>query len=134
MIVLDASFLVAFHNDRDVHHARAVKIMERILSGEWGSPLLPEYVFLEVVTVLRTRLDLAAALRVADTLLAAREVAFVPCSEVFLDALAIFRNEAEHSLSFADAAVAAVARRHPPGAVATFDTDFRGLAGVTVVA
>jgi predicted nucleic acid-binding protein len=36
-------------------------------------------------------------------------------------------------LSFADAAITAVARRHPPGLVATFDNDFSILDGLTVV-
>jgi predicted nucleic acid-binding protein len=134
VIVLDSSFLVAFHNTGDVHHAAAARVMERLLDGEWGPALVPEYVFLEVVTVLRMRLDLPTAVSVGETLLRAREVELVPCSEVFLQAFDFFRVERGTTLSFADAAVSAVARRHPPGFVATFDADFEGLEGVTVVA
>ena len=134
MIVLDSSFLVAFHNAGDVHHAAAERLMERLLEGEWGTALVLEYAFLEVVTVLRMRLDLPTAVSVGETLLRAREVEFVPCSEVFLQAFDVFRVERGTSLSFADAAITAVARSHPPGFVATFDADFDGLEGVTVVA
>jgi predicted nucleic acid-binding protein len=134
VIVVDSSFLVAFHNARDVHHAAAERVMKRLLDGEWGPALVLEYVFLEVVTVLRMRLDLPTAVSVGETLLRAREIEFVPCSEVFLQAFDVFRVQRGTTLSFADAAITAVARRHPPGLVATFDADFDGLEGVTVVA
>ena len=133
MIVLDSSFLIAFHNESDVHHSKAVGVMDRLVAGEWGSALLLEYVFLEVVTVLRMRLDLSSAVSMAEALLRAREIEFVPCSEVFLEAFETFRTERGSALSFVDAAIAAVARRHPPGLVATFDSDFSVLGGLTVV-
>jgi predicted nucleic acid-binding protein len=134
VVVLDSSFLIAFHNSRDVHHAAAVRLMGRLLDGEWGAALLPEYVFLEVVTVLRLRTDLPTAVSVGETLIRAREVDFVPCSEVFLETFDTFRREAGADLSFADATIVALARRHPPGFVATFDNDFKDVAGVTMVA
>lgn len=133
MIVLDSSFLVAYHNTRDVHHGAAARLMGRLLAGEWGRSLLLEYVFLEVVTVLVSRRGLRAANEVATRLLEARDVDFVPCSDLFLEALQVFRSQTENRLSFADAAIVAVARQHRPGLVATFDADFRGLEGVTVV-
>ncbi len=55
MLLLDSSFLIAYHNTRDVHHAAAARAMPRIVAGEWGRAALLEYVFLEVVTVLLAR-------------------------------------------------------------------------------
>jgi predicted nucleic acid-binding protein len=133
LIVLDSSFLIAFHNESDVHHSKAVPIMDRLLTGEWGSALLLEYVFLEVMTVLRMRLDLQSAVSVAEALLRAREIEFVPCSEVFTEAFETLRTERDSALSFVDAAITAVARRNPPGLVATFDNDFSVLDGLTLV-
>ncbi len=133
MIVLDSSFLIAFHNESDFNHSKAVGVMDRVVAGEWGPALLLEYVFLEVVTVLRMRLDLTSAVGVAEALLRAREIEFVPCSHLFVEAFETFRTERGSALSFADAAIAAVARRHPPGLVATFDNDFSVLDGLTVV-
>jgi predicted nucleic acid-binding protein len=106
--------------------------MDRILNDEWGQALLLEYVFLEVVTALRARAGLATAVRVGESLLRAKEGDFVPCSEVFTSAFDCLRAETA-SLSFTDAAITEVARRNPHGFVATFDTDFAGLSGVTVV-
>ena len=86
MIVLDSSFIIAYHNTRDVHHAAAKPIMEEVGSGKWGNATLLEYVFLEVVTVLLARRGLEVASNVASILLQARELEFVPCSDLFLDA------------------------------------------------
>jgi predicted nucleic acid-binding protein len=44
VIVLDTSFLVAFHNSRDVHHGAATGPMAEIVGGRFGPALLPEYV------------------------------------------------------------------------------------------
>lgn len=133
MVVIDTSFIVAFHNDRDVHHRAARAAMERLLAGAWGPALLPEYVFLEIVTVLLARRGLESAVRVAGILLAAAETEFVPCSDYFIDALEEFRSQGKLRLSFADAAIVTIARRRGAEHVATFDADFRKVAGVDVV-
>lgn len=133
MIVLDSSFLIAYYNTRDVHHAAAARIMIQLLGGKWGQALLLEYVFVETVTVLRFRRRRATATTVGDTLLQASEIEFVPCYDLFADAFEIFRRDRSHDLSFVDATIVCVAKRHAPGYVATFDKDFSGLRGVTVV-
>jgi predicted nucleic acid-binding protein len=133
MIVVDSSFLVAYHNSRDVHHSPASEVMERLIDGEWGQGLLLEYVFLEVVTVLLARRGLEVASTVASTLLSARELDFVPCSELFLDAVDTFRSQRDTRLSFADAAIVHVARDRADGLVATFDREFTGIEGLTVL-
>ena len=133
MVVLDSSFLVAYHNSRDAHHAAAVAVMERIVDGEFGPALLPEYVFLEVVTVLLARRGIDSASHVAASLLQAREVEFVPCSDFFLDTFETFRSQRAGGLSFTDAAIVTLARRRGARHVATFDRDFRDIGGVAVV-
>ncbi len=130
MILFDSSFVVAYHNTRDVHHLAAAELMDRFLEGEWGSGLLLEYVFVEVATVLAARVNLATAAEVGDALLRAEELEFVPCSDLFLDAYETFRAQNAADLSFTDAAIVTVARQREVPHVATFDTDFRGLRGI----
>jgi predicted nucleic acid-binding protein len=133
VIVLDASFVVAYFNEDDAHHGRAAAVWPELVAGAWGPVLLPEYIFVEVVTVLaaRTRLDRAAARGVE--LLDAAEFEFVPCSPLFLDAFEVFRTQRGTQLSFADSGVVAVARARGAEHVATFDDDFRRVAGIKVV-
>lgn len=133
MIILDSSFLVAFHNTLDARHGPAGAVMADLLDGRWGSILLPEYVFLEVVTVLARRVDLEAAASVGDILLHAREIEFVPCIDFFHDAFGIFKGQPNSVLSFADAAIVAIARAREAKFVATFDSGFRAVPGITVV-
>jgi predicted nucleic acid-binding protein len=133
VIVLDTSFLVAFHNSRDVHHSAARPLMNELVLGKWGRALLLEYVFLEVTTVLLMRRNLSVASSVASILLQAREIDFVPCSELFIDTLETFRNQSGTAFSFPDAAIITAARRYNVPHVATFDREFAGLNGIAVV-
>ena len=132
MIVLDSSFLIGFHNERDAHHARASVLMERFLSGDWGRGLLLEYVFLEVATVLLVRRDLGVASRVGRLLLEAEELEFVPCSDLFPETFETFAGQGSTRLSFADAAIAHVARQRADGLVLTFDDELRKAASLRV--
>ncbi len=106
--------------------------MERFLSGEWGRGLLLEYVFLEVATVLLVRRDLEVASRVARLLLEAEELAFVPCSDLFPETFETFTGQGSTRLSFADAAIAHVARQRADGLVLTFDDELRKAASLRV--
>ncbi len=133
MIVLDSSFLVAFHNSRDLHHEAAAAAMSRLVAGEWGAALLPEYVFLEVVTVIAARRDPPAAIAVGATLLRAREVELVPCSAHFPATVDTFQRVAALGLSFVDAAIVTVARSRGAQRIATFDRDFAKIDGMTLV-
>jgi uncharacterized protein len=134
VIVLDTSFLVAFYNSRDAHHAASVQPMSEIIDGGYGTALLPEYVFVELLTVLAARRDLAAAIHVGDILLAAREVELVPCSDVFSAAFDAFRSQPPSAgLSFADAAIVAVARARGAARIASFDRGFARIGGIELV-
>jgi predicted nucleic acid-binding protein len=133
VIVLDSSFLVAYHNTRDAHHEAAAEVMARFLDGEWGHGLLLEYVFLEVATVLMARRGPEVASEVADILLGARELEFVPCSERFIEAVETFRRQKKTRLSFVDATIVNVARDRAEGRVATFDRELASARGIHAI-
>ena len=94
MIVLDSSFLLGFYNDRDAHHPKATSFMHDFLDGRWGNGLLLEYVYLEVMTVLLVRTELATGGSVAGILLQSEELEFVPCSDFFADTVKSFHHSA----------------------------------------
>ena len=132
MIVLDSSFLIGFHNERDAHHQAAITLMDRFLAGEWGKGLLLEYIFLEIVTVLLVRRNHAVATRVGRILLDAAELEVVPCSDVFLETFQNFSSQAGTTLSFADAAILGVARSRADGLILSFDEEFRKISGLRI--
>jgi predicted nucleic acid-binding protein len=127
VIVLDSSFLIGFYNIRDAHHARASSLMREFLDGRWGKGLLLEYVYLEVVTVLLMRADLATAASVAGILLESEELEFVPCSDLFADTVKRFSSQRKTKFSFTDCAIATAALQRTEGWVLTFDEEFRKL-------
>ena len=51
MIFIDANIFLAYDNINDVHHDKAVMLLEKIKSGLYGSPFTSDYVFNEVVGV-----------------------------------------------------------------------------------
>ena len=107
--------------------------MERLLAGQWGQALLPEYVFLELTTVLAARCGLSISTNAGETLLNARELELVPCSDLFLNAFETFRCQESAALSFVDAAIVCVARSRGAEHIATFDSDFLDIPGLSVV-
>ena len=107
--------------------------MNDLARGKWGRALLLEYVVVEVATVLLIRRNLNVACSVASILLKAREIDFVPCSELFVDTLETFRNQVGTELSFVDAAMIAAAHRYQARHIATFDREFARLKDITVV-
>jgi predicted nucleic acid-binding protein len=127
VIVLDTSFLVAYHNERDQQHAKAVQGMREFLDGRWGMGLLLEYVFLEVVTVLMIRRDHAVAAHVGESLLNAAELEFVPCSDIFIETAKAFAAQRNTQLSFADMAIAVAAKAKTDYQILTFDAEFKKL-------
>jgi predicted nucleic acid-binding protein len=133
LIVLDSSFLVAYHNTRDVHHEAAAAAMKLLVAGDWGRALLLEYVVVEVATVLLARRGLETATRVTRTLLESREVDFVPCSDIFVESLETFARQQSGTLSFTDAAIVTVARRDGGRVIATVDRDLARVSGITAV-
>ena len=104
MIVLDSSFLIGFHNERDAHHKTAAGFIERSAGG-------------------RTT-------RVGRLLLEAGELDFVPCSDLFSDA--IFTHQRSTRLSFTDAAIAYVAQERTDGLLLNFDGELARLPGIRV--
>ena len=133
MILLDSSFLIAFHNTLDVHHSTAAEAMDRMVADDWGTPVLLEYVFLEVVTVLLARRGLNKAVEVGAVLLDARDVEFVPCSEIFQESWRMFVTQPSRRLSFTDAALVAVGKQRGIETIATFDQGFHNVHGLNPV-
>ena len=103
--------------------------MARFLNGDWGTGLLLEYVFLEVVNVLLVRRDLETAVRLGRILLEAKELDFVPCSEIFLNTVGEFSAQVGTKLSFVDCAIASVAWRRAEGKILPFDGELLRLCG-----
>jgi predicted nucleic acid-binding protein len=130
VIVVDSSFLIAFHNHRDSQHSTARVMMSEFLTGKWGRGLLLEYVFLEPVTVMLNRRGFDMAARVGELLLESEQLEFLPCSDFFTETVNEFNQQKNTKLSFADAAICVAARSKAAGRLLTFDAEFHKVPGL----
>jgi len=132
-VLIDTGFYVAFRNERDPHHERAVELAKAITSGHHGQAFVTDYVIAETLNYAGSRLrspQLTLAM-MADLLGQARDpwmgVTFVD-QESFSAASVIFSTiGVRKGLSFTDCTTLAVTRRLKIPLVASFDSGFDGL-------
>jgi len=53
LILLDSSLIVAYSNQADENHAKAKQVVEDVAKERYGTPVITDYVFDEVVTVIK---------------------------------------------------------------------------------
>ena len=123
MLVLDSSYLVALFNRADALHEKALEKRLQIPTEE--NLLLPEYVALELATILGIRGDISISSKSLEKLLTAKEVIFVPCSEFFMETLKEFSTEKKFALSFVDCALLVIAKTYEADEILTFDANLQ---------
>jgi len=133
MILLDSSFLISVEVKTDQNHERAVKIMEKIIKGEFGRPIISDYVFDETITVTfgKTK-DLAKSVLVGENLKISTEIIKVD-DEIFDDGWGIFKGQKVTKFSFTDCTIVSLMRKENITNIATFDEDFKKVKGINVV-
>ncbi len=119
MIILDSNVWIGFLSVNDSNHEQAV----RVWSGLVWPILLPEYVLLEVATVLSLRVDK----KTADAWLAYvfdnKDVELLPSNgEFLLEVAAWYLRKPHRGLSFVDVALLYLGKHHT---VITFDAQLR---------
>ena len=133
MIIIDSSVLVAYAVTQDENHERAVRIIESIVKGMFGSAHISDHIFAETVTVTLYKsksLDNAVALgeylRDATTILENDEFDFESTWR-------LFKNQKTLKLSFTDCSIISLARRYGIEYIATFDKEFRRIYGLHII-
>ena len=133
---MDTGVLVAFHNTRDLNHDAATRLVKSIAGGEMGPAYTTDYVFDEAVTVALTRTgrpDLAVAL--GRLILGQDTPPFMELvnidDDAFTRAWALFARHSRRGLSFTDCASLAAMETRRIDRIASFDTDFDGIASRT---
>ena len=124
MILLDSSFIIAYSNEIDENHNKAFQIVKDIDKGKYGTPIITDYIFDEVVTVvlIKTK-NLAKVIELGETLLNATSL-FKVDEDTFKLAWNIFKAQLKPSLSFIDCTTIALCRINGISNIATFDKNF----------
>lgn len=112
-VILDSSVWVSFLHDVDSQHADALKVFEEI-----GDTItVPEYVLVEVATILKRKKKLSEAKRFVHRVLNEKAESFLPAESLAQETAVIFR-ERNDTLSFTDTALLVLSKRYR---VITFD-------------
>lgn len=132
-VVVDTGVLYADHDTDASRHDSASAALESVYDGEYGQPIVSDYIYDEAVTLTRNRSgsfsaahELANRIRGVDPFPRVYELLHVSAA-VFADANEVFERYEDQDLSFTDATTIALLERQDIDAVMTFDDDFDGL-------
>ena len=127
MIFLDSSLIVAYLNEADENHPKALKVVEDISNDKYGNSVITDYIFDEVVTVMLVKTkDLGRVASLGEKLLAVNLLLRID-EELFNSAWKIFKQQRKPSFSFTDCTTIATCRSNGISNFATFDEDFKKL-------
>jgi uncharacterized protein len=133
MIFLDTSFVVAYYNENDEHHFKAVNIMRDLVLKKYGEMIISDYIFDEFVTVMLTRTkNINKTIRYAEDL---RKFTLLLFVEKILFELSwrIFKNQKNTKLSFTDCSILAVMEQEGIRNIVTFDEDLKKIEGIKII-
>lgn len=129
-ILLDSCYLFSLNNEDDLDHVKVSKSFEKLLDGEFGIPIVLDYVFDELVTLVQFRTkrnDIAT--EIGNSILEDCEN-FMQLSRVnktiFDLAWKMFKNQSERKyLSFTDCTILSFANEYKIKTVASLESKFK---------
>ncbi len=146
-ILFDTDFLYARYNNRDEKHDEANLVFEKIMLGEYGPPVLLDYIFDELMTLIQVRSSGNIARKVGQELISLIDAELITLLQVnssdFFKAWDLFSNQTDESknlqniekwqsakksrklLSFTDCVIIEVAKSLQIPVIAGFDQRFK---------
>ena len=119
MMILDSNVWIAFFNPDDSNHHEAQKIFSKT-QEKIG---LPEYVLLEVTTILAQKMGKDIADQFLQMARASKDVGILPSSKEFFDGvIQLYLSKTNKKLSFVDYALLYLSSKTN---VVTFDKDLK---------
>ena len=132
MIFLDSNFIISHEIENDQNHNGAINLAERISQGIYGEPVISEYIFNEISTLLLIKLKLLE--KTIERCEIIKSIKMFRVSEkTFDDAWDIFKEQKDTKLSFADCTIIATMNSEGIKNIAAFDKDFKKINGINVI-
>ena len=132
MIFLDSSYIVAYYNENDENHDKAIHLMNELTSGTYGEFIISDYIFDEIVTVALIRLKELAKIKIGNDVQFFSNILSVE-ENVFDFSWDIFAKQKNTKFSFTDCSIIALMREYKIRDIATFDEDFKKIKEINVV-
>ena len=131
-IFLDTSFIIAFDNEKDVHHKNAREIWKKIEAMAYGQYFISDYIFDEIIAVsLRKSGDKNGTVALGEKLLKSMPIINVD-KHIFEEAWKIFL-ESKLNLSFTDCTNLVLLNLIGSNKIATFDKAFKEIKDIDVI-
>ena len=131
MIFIDANVFLAYFNEDDVHHTRAVHLFDQIRVDSDGPAFTSDYIFNEVVGVSLRKFGKDKAVLSGDWIL--RNVPIMNADDFALSSAWKAFSDSDLSLSLVDWSNIAVMQLAETDQIATFDKAFDSLPDVHVI-
>lgn len=101
-MIIDSSVLVAFYNEKDVHHDKAVEIIAAL---DKETSFISDYIINETISVALRKIGLERAKGIAEFLMNKRNlIVGYTSQEDFKEVIEIFKNQSD-GLSFVDCSI-----------------------------
>ena len=133
MILLDSSLIVAYSNKSDENHKKALKIIRDLHRGRYGTPIITDYIFDEVVTVMLIKTKNIQKVSELGEALLNSTLLFRVDEDTFNSAWKIFKEQEKPRFSFTDCTSIAICKTNGISNIATFDQDFKRIEGYTII-
>lgn len=131
MIFVDTSLLIAYYNDRDGHHKRAVELIKKAVKGEYGKIYISDYVFDKLLTVVLVRTkNHKKAVEIGEVILGSGIEILRVDEKAFLDAFDIFKKL---KMGFTDCTILSLAKLYGIDKIMTFDKAFEHINGIKII-
>jgi predicted nucleic acid-binding protein len=131
IILLDASLFCSYFNVDDVFNNKSIRLIKDILSGMYGKPVITDYIFDEVISVIMRKCGKERALIAGNYLLNSSFMLIHIDKSVFDQAWEIF-NETQ-DFSFTDCTILAFLRLNGITKLATFDKAFEKISDIEII-
>ena len=133
MIFLDSSLIVAYSNEADENHAKALEVVKDVAKGRYGTSVITDYIFNEVITVMLVKTkNVMRTAESGEKLLGANLLVRIG-ENIFDLAWKFFREQRKPIFSFTDCTTIATCRVNGISNIATFDEDFRRIKEFTTI-
>ncbi len=135
-IIIDTGVIFSFYNKNEKNHVRSRIIIRDILKGIYGQPLLLDYVFDELMSLIQYRTkrnDLAT--KVGNAILKHKVYYLTQITpNAFDKAWQLFSDQKERKLlSFTDTILIAMARELGINRIASFDTLLKSFQDIIII-
>jgi hypothetical protein len=120
---------VAYYNERDVHHKKALELVKKSVDGYFGELFTSDYVFDEAVTVTLVKTSVEKALELGEHILNS-EITMLKVGE---DAFSMAWKEFKKAdMSFTDCTIVSLMRLNGIDRLMTFDEGFKKVQGIAI--